>query len=71
MDEFLLWIENRIYLNKQKLKRQIELCKEKENMMNKEEKNTNERKEQLKNKLDEEYKNSYEKYKSYLLGNKI
>ncbi|SCN45268.1 dynein intermediate chain, putative [Plasmodium malariae] len=71
IDEFLLWVENRIFVNKQKVKRQLELCEEKEKMKKKKEKNTNERKEQLKAKLDEDYKNVLEKYKSYLLGNKI
>ncbi|SBS84490.1 conserved Plasmodium protein, unknown function [Plasmodium ovale curtisi] len=52
IDEFLLWIENRIHVNKQKIKRQMELCE------------TNERKEQLKIKLEEDYKNVFEKYKT-------
>ncbi|CRG97385.1 dynein intermediate chain, putative [Plasmodium gallinaceum] len=69
--EFSLWIENRIYVNKQKLKRQLELFEEKEKMLMKDEKKTNERKEQLKTKLEEDYKNILEKYKSYLLGQKI
>ncbi|CRG99229.1 dynein intermediate chain, putative [Plasmodium relictum] len=71
INEFLLWMENRIYLNKQKIKRQLELCEEKEKMLKKEEKKTNERREQLKTKLEEDYKNILEKYKSYLLGQKI
>ncbi|SBT76202.1 dynein intermediate chain, putative [Plasmodium ovale] len=71
IDEFLLWIENRIHVNKQKIKRQIELCEEKEKMVKKDEESTNERKEQLKIKLEEDYKNVFEKYKSYLLGNKL
>ncbi|KJP86598.1 hypothetical protein AK88_03794 [Plasmodium fragile] len=59
IDEFLLWVENKIYVNKEKVKRQFQLSE------------TNERKEQLKNKLDEDYKNALEKYRGYLLGNKL
>ncbi|ANQ07015.1 Uncharacterized protein PCOAH_00013350 [Plasmodium coatneyi] len=71
IDEFLRWVENKIYVNKEKVKRQFQLCEEREKLLRKEEQNTNERKEQLKNKLDEDYKNALEKYRGYLLGNKL
>ncbi|EDL42374.1 hypothetical protein, conserved [Plasmodium vivax] len=71
IDEFLLWVENKIYVNKEKVKRHLQLCEEREKLLRKEEQNTNERKEQLKNKLDEDYKNALEKYRGYLLGNKL
>ncbi|GAW80071.1 hypothetical protein, conserved [Plasmodium gonderi] len=47
------------------------LNSEKEKVLRNEEQSTNERKEQLKNKLDEDYKNALEKYRGYLLGNKL
>eukprot|EP00366_Plasmodium_knowlesi_P004397 XP_002261895.1 hypothetical protein, conserved in Plasmodium species [Plasmodium knowlesi strain H] len=71
IDEFLRWVENKIYVNKEKVKRQFQLCEEREKLLKKEEQNTNERKEQLKNKLDEDYKNALEKYREYLLGDKL
>ncbi|CAD2087302.1 conserved Plasmodium protein, unknown function [Plasmodium vinckei brucechwatti] len=58
-DEFILWMENQIYVNKQKTKRQFELCK------------ANERKEQLETKLNEDFKKVMEKYRNYLLGDKL
>ncbi|SCM08193.1 conserved Plasmodium protein, unknown function [Plasmodium chabaudi adami] len=70
-DEFILWMENQIYVNKQKTKRQFELCKEKDEMLKKDIGDANERKEQLETKLNEDFKKVMEKYKNYLLGNKL
>ncbi|VWU48079.1 dynein intermediate chain, putative [Hepatocystis sp. ex Piliocolobus tephrosceles] len=71
IDEFLLWTDNMIRVNKQIKERQLQLSEDKLKTPKKEDGNTNEKKEELKSKLDEDYKNVFEKCKNYLLGNKI